>query len=171
MLEVLRKRFAICGLELHPLKTKIVYCKDGSRKGYYENTSFDFLGYTFTRRLCKNRKRNSMFVNFTPAISKEALKSMRLKIRKLQVRRRSGLSIIQLANWLNPLIRGWMSYYGRYYKSALYGMCRHVNKVAVVSRSQKSLQLHFPTVFYRFFNEFLRLGFSYSLVSFTGRNE
>ena len=58
MLEVLTKRFQWCGLELHPLKTKIVYCKDGSRKGHYEHTSFDFLGYTFRRRLCRNNKRN-----------------------------------------------------------------------------------------------------------------
>ncbi|MFA0397142.1 reverse transcriptase domain-containing protein, partial [Vibrio sp. 10N.222.54.C1] len=68
MLEVLRERFAECGLELHPEKTKIVYCKDGSRKGNHEHTIFDFLGYTFRRRLVKNTKRNSMFVSFTPAV-------------------------------------------------------------------------------------------------------
>jgi hypothetical protein len=93
MLATLRKRFQECGLELHPMKTKIVYCKDGSRKGRYENTSFDFLGYTFKRRLCKNSKRNSVFINFTPAVSKVALKSMRLRIRKMRIRMRSDLSI------------------------------------------------------------------------------
>src|SRR5215210_4116284 len=60
-------RLAECGLELHPAKTRIVYCKDGSRKGQYPNTQFDFLGYTFRARVVKNRKRNSLFVNFTPA--------------------------------------------------------------------------------------------------------
>jgi len=144
MLKVLKTRFETCGLELHPLKTKIVYCKDGSRKGRYENTEFDFLGYTFRRRLCKNRKRNSMFVNFTPAVSMAALKSMRLKIRKLRVRMATELSIAQLAKWLNPIINGWIGYYGRFTRSALYGMCRHVNKALVrwARRKFKPLRRH-----------------------------
>ena len=131
MLGMLRQRFEACGLELHSEKTKIVYCKDGSRKGQYKNTAFDFLGYTFRRRLCKNRKRNSMFVNFTPAVSKGALKAMGLKIRKLRVRMRSELNIEQLARWLNPLINGWIAYYGRFSRSGLYPMCRQVNKTLV----------------------------------------
>lgn len=144
MLAILEQRFKACGLELHPLKTKIVYCKDGSRKGRYENTAFDFLGYTFRPRLCKNRKRNSLFVSFTPAVSKGALKSMRLKIRKLRIRMRTELSIEQLAQWLNPIINGWIGYYGRYYRSALYGMCRHLNKALVrwARRKFKSLRWH-----------------------------
>ncbi len=131
MLGMLKQRFEACGLELHSEKTKIVYCKDGSRKGQYNNTAFDFLGYTFRRRLCKNRKRNSMFVNFTPAVSKGALKAMGLKIRKLRVRMRSELNIEQLVRWLNPLINGWIAYYGRFSRSGLYPMCRQVNKTLV----------------------------------------
>lgn len=144
MLEVLKQRFQACGLEIHPLKTSIVYCKDGSRKGRYENTEFDFLGYTFRRRLCKNSKRNSVFVNFTPAVSKISLKSMRLKIRKLRVRMATQLSIAQLAKWLNPIIQGWIGYYGRFCRSALYGMCRHVNKALVrwARRKFKPLRRH-----------------------------
>jgi group II intron reverse transcriptase/maturase len=145
MLAVLEQRFSACGLALHPLKTKIVYCKDGSRKGRYENTAFDFLGYTFRRRLCRNRKRNSLFVNFTPAVSKVALKSMRLKkIRKLRAQKRTELSIEQLAKWLNPIISGWIAYYGRYCRSALYAMCRHVNTMLVrwARRKFKSLRWH-----------------------------
>jgi RNA-directed DNA polymerase len=72
LLSVLASRFEACGLALHPTKTKIAYCKDGSRKGKYENISFDFLGYNFRPRVCRNRKRNSMFVSFTPAVSKVA---------------------------------------------------------------------------------------------------
>ena len=144
MLAVLKERFEACGLEMHPLKTKIVYCKDGSRKGQYENTEFDFLSYTFRRRLCKNRKRNSMFINFTQAVSKSALKSMRLKIRKLRIRMATELSIAQLAKWLNPIINGWIGYYGRFTRSALYGMCRHVNKALVrwARRKFKPLRRH-----------------------------
>jgi len=123
MLELLGRRFNDCGLELHPVKTKIVYCKDGSRKGQYENTNFDFLGYTFRRRLCRKVKRNSVFVSFTPAVSQVALKSMRLKIRKLRVRMATNLGIAQLARWLNPIIHGWIAYYGAYCRSALYATC------------------------------------------------
>ncbi|MDR1139330.1 MAG: reverse transcriptase/maturase family protein [Rickettsiales bacterium] len=72
LLADLQKRFAECGLELHPDKTKIVYCKDGSRRGRYLDTQFDFLGYTFRCWVVKNTKRNSMFVNFIPAVSKVA---------------------------------------------------------------------------------------------------
>ncbi len=142
LLKVLRQRFKECGLELHPEKTKIVYCKDGSRKGQYENTTFDFLGYTFRRRLCRNRKRNSVFVSFTPAVSKGALKSMRLKIRKLRVRMATNMSIAQIAKWLNPLINGWIGYYGSYCRSELYAMSRHVNKALVrwARRKFKSLR-------------------------------
>ncbi len=144
MLAVLKERFEACGLEMHPLKTKIVYCKDGSRKGEYENTEFDFLSYTFRRKQRKNRKRNSMFINFTPAVSKSALKSMRLKIRKLRIRMATELSIAQLAKWLNPIINGWIGYYGRFTRSALYGMCRHVNKALVrwARRKFKPLRRH-----------------------------
>jgi len=144
MLEVLKVRFEGCGLELHPTKTKIVYCKDGSRKGDSEHTSFDFLGYTFMRRVCKNWKRNSLFLSFSPAVSKSALKAMRLKVRKLRVRMKTELSIAQMAKWLNPMINGWINYYGRYYRSALYGMCRHVNKALVrwARRKFKPLRRH-----------------------------
>lgn len=144
MLKVLKQRFEACGLELHPEKTKIVYCKDGSRKGQYEHTAFDFLGYTFRRRVCKNSKRNSLFVNFTPAVSKASLKAMRLKVRKWRVRMRTELSIEEMARWLNPKINGWIAYYGRYYRSALYGMCRHVNKALVrwARRKYKKLRHH-----------------------------
>lgn len=144
MLKVLTQRFEACGLELHPAKTKIVYCKDGSRRGQYDQTSFDFLGYTFRRRLCKNRQRNSLFLNFTPAVSKVSLKAMRLQIRKLRVRMRTELSIEEIAHWLNPKIAGWIAYYGRYTRSALYAMCRHVNKALVrwARRKYKSLRRH-----------------------------
>jgi len=131
MLKVLKQRFQECGLELHPEKTKIVYCKDGKRKGQYENTSFDFLGYTFRRRVCKERKRNRVFVSFNPAVSTVSLKAMRSKIRKLRVRKRTEMSIEQLAQWLNPMINGWFNYYGRYYRSALYRLSHHVNKALV----------------------------------------
>jgi len=104
MLAILRKRFAEGGLEFHPVKTKIVYCKDGSRKGNHEHTQLDFLGYTFRRRVVKNRKHNSLFFSFTPAVSKCSLTGMKRRIRELRVRLHTELSIAQMAKWLNPML-------------------------------------------------------------------
>jgi RNA-directed DNA polymerase len=85
VLAALTERFAACGLAIHPDKTHIVYCKDGSRKEKRPNTKFDFLGYTFRPRVVKNRKRNSLFVNFTPAVSAKALKARAVQRSLLKV--------------------------------------------------------------------------------------
>lgn len=123
----LKIRFEECNLELHPTKTKIVYCKDGSRKGQYAQTEFDFLGYTFRRRLVRNSKHNSVFVNFTPAVSKSALKSMRAETRKRSFRNRPDLELKDIANMYNPVLRGWIGYYGRYHPTALGPVLGHFN--------------------------------------------
>jgi len=137
LLAELTNRFKECGLELHPNKTKIVYCKDGSRRKDYPNTSFDFLGYSFRARLCKNTKRNSMFMNFTPAVSKNALKSMRATTRKYNLRNRTDLSLREIARWYNPILQGWLNYYGKYSRSALYPVWRHFNKTLVAWAMRK----------------------------------
>ena len=137
LLQALKERFTECGLELHPDKTKIVYCKDGSRKGQYQNTSFDFLGYTYRARVCKNSKRNSLFINFTPAVSKAALKSMRETTRKYDLRNRTDLSLKDIARWYNPKLQGWMNYYGKYSRSAMYPTLRHFNKTLVAWAMRK----------------------------------
>lgn len=124
-------RFAECKLEMHPTKTKIVYCKDGSRKGRYPNIQFDFLGYTFRPRTVKNRKRNSMFVSFTPAVSKAAQKSMRQTTRKLNYRNRTELSLADIARLHNPILRGWLEYYGKFAPSGMYPVLRHFNRSLV----------------------------------------
>jgi RNA-directed DNA polymerase len=142
LLSELKTRFEECGLELHPDKTKIVYCKDGSRKKEYPNKSFDFLGYTFRARPCKNTKRNSIFSNFTPAVSKGALKLMRATTRKYDLRNRTDLKLTDIARWYNPILQGWLNYYGKYNRSALYPVWRHFNKsmVAWAMRKYKSLK-------------------------------
>jgi len=135
ILAALEKRFSECGLELHPEKTKIVYCKDDRRTGDHPNTSFDFLGYTFRPRSVKSQKPGTLFVGFTPAVSRSALKSMRSEIRWF--RRRSDFSLSEIARLLNPKLRGWMAYYGRYYPSAMYAVWRHFNTTLVAWAMQK----------------------------------
>lgn len=144
LLQALTKRFLECELELHPDKTQIVYCKDGARRKDYPNTSFKFLGYTFRARLCKNTKRNSMFMNFTPAVSKEAVKAMRAKTKKCNWRNRTELSLVDIAQRYNPVLQGWLNYYGRYTRSELYSVWRHFNKtlVAWAMRKYKRLKGH-----------------------------
>lgn len=123
----LQARLAVCSLELHPTKTKIVYCKDGKRKGTYPNVKFDFLGYCFRPRLVKRARDNTLFCGFNPAVSPAALKAMRAAIRGLGIRHRTDLSMADIARRINPLLRGWIGYYGRYAPSALYPLLRYVN--------------------------------------------
>jgi len=125
--EALEKRFAECGLQLHPEKTKVVYCKDDDRRGNSKNESFDFLGYSFRARRSKNRF-GKFFVNFSPAVSNAATKASREEIRRWQLRCRIDRWIDDLARMFNPVIRGLITYYGRYYKSALYPALRYLDQ-------------------------------------------
>lgn len=131
------KRFSECGLELHPEKSKIVYCKDGSRRKNYENIRFDFLGYRFQPRLVKNSKRDSMFVSFTAAASPVALKAIRTQIRRDNIRNRTDLSLQEIADWYNSRLIGWINYYGKYSRSALYPIFWHFNKTLVAWAMRK----------------------------------
>ena len=139
----LKGRFSECGLELHPEKTKIVYCKDDDRRGNYPNESFDFLSYTFRARRSKNRW-GEYFVNFSPAVSNQATKRIRQTIRGWSLHRRSDKSLDDLARMFNPMIRGWINYYSRFYKSALYPTLRHLNRILArwAGRKYKGLGRH-----------------------------
>ena len=122
----LQARLTECRLELHPTKTKIVYCRDAKRRGKYPNVTFDFLGYCFRPRLVQN-SRYTLFCGFTPAVSVSAMTAMRTTIRELGLRHRTELSMADIARQINPLLRGWIAYYGRYTPSALNPMLRYVN--------------------------------------------
>jgi RNA-directed DNA polymerase len=120
-------RLQECRLELHPEKTKVVYCKDDDRRGNYPSQKFDFLGYTFRPRRSKNRH-GKYFINFTPAVSDKASKAIRAEIRSWKLHLRSDKAIADLARMFNPIIRGWLQYYGRYYRSALYPLMRQLDR-------------------------------------------
>jgi RNA-directed DNA polymerase len=114
------------GLRLHPDKTKIVYCKDSNRRGDHEHTAFTFLGYTFRPREAR-RKDGKRFVSFSPAVSSQVLKAKHDRLREIRIHRKTNLSLNDLAAILNPIVGGWMDYYGHYYRSALYPLLRHLN--------------------------------------------
>jgi RNA-directed DNA polymerase len=133
----LKVRLAECHLELHPTKTKIVYCKDGTRKGTYPNVKFDFLGYGFRPRSVMSSRDNRLFCGFNPAASVSALKAMRATIRELNFRNRSQLSLGDIAQRLNPILRGWIEYYGRYAPSGLDPVLRYVNQTLLAWAMRK----------------------------------
>jgi group II intron reverse transcriptase/maturase len=107
--QAIEGRMVEVGLRLHPAKTRIVYCKDANRRGAHPDTSFTFLGYTFRPRGAKDR-RGDVFTAFLPAISKDALKRLSRTVRRWRIHRRLDLSWAELAEMINPVVRGWMSY-------------------------------------------------------------
>jgi len=124
------KRLAECHLELHSEKTKIVYCKDDRRRGSYPNEKFDFLGYTFRPRGAVDR-RGKLFVGFNPAVSQDSAKSMRQAMRTWKMHRRADKELQDLSRMYNPVIRGWVNYYGKYYKTGLYPTFHHLNRTLI----------------------------------------
>ncbi|HUS89263.1 MAG TPA: group II intron reverse transcriptase/maturase [Desulfosporosinus sp.] len=139
----LSQRLKECGLELHPDKTRIVYCKDDNRSENHAETSFDFLSYTFQPRRAKDRY-GKFFISFIPAVSNKAAKYMRQTIRQWRIQLKSGSSLEDIARAFNPVLRGWINYYGRFYKSKVYQVLRHMNQVLVqwARRKYKKLENH-----------------------------
>jgi RNA-directed DNA polymerase len=122
----LEARMEEVGLRLHPDKTKLVYCKDSRRRSSAEHMSFKFLGYTFAPRKARYPD-GKAFTSFLPAVSPEALKVMGQQVREWRIHRRTRLELIELADWINPIVTGWMTYYGRFYRSQLYPFLRRIN--------------------------------------------
>jgi len=139
----IRERFEACGLELHPEKTKIVYCADSNRKGIYQVRQFTFLVYTFRQRKTVN-KHGQLFMNFVPAVSRDALRHMRQTIRRWKLQFRCNQDLSQIARQINPVLRGWLNYYGKFHRSAMDVVWRHMNLHLVrwMMRKYKTLQKH-----------------------------
>jgi RNA-directed DNA polymerase len=139
----LEDRFRECKLELHPVKTRIVYCKSSNHRQDYPVVNFDFLGFTFHPRFAKSRE-GKYFIAFSPAVSSAAGKAMRQQSRRWNLHRRTDLSLEDLSKRFSPVIRGWINYYGRFYRSALYPTLRHLNDILVrwAMRKFKRLRHH-----------------------------
>lgn len=139
----LKDRLMECRLELNPTKTRIVYCKDDERRGDHPETKFDFLGYTFRARKSKN-KYGKYFINFTPAVSNRASKAMQQTIHGWRMHLKPDKILEDLSRMFNPVIRGWINYYGHFYKSELYSVLKHMNRALVrwVQRKYKKYEIH-----------------------------
>ena len=139
----LKQRFKECGLELHPDKTRIVYCKDDNRSENHAEVTFDFLGYTFRARRSKSRY-GKYFIGFNPAVSNKAVKHMRQTIRHWRIYRKTVSKLEDIASEVNPVLRGWINYYGHFCKSQMYPVYRHMNKNLTLwaRRKYKTLKSH-----------------------------
>lgn len=137
------KRLAQVGLELNLDKTRIVYCKDSNRPGSHEHEQFTFLGYTFRPRLARNRS-GKVFVSFIPAVSNDAAKAMRRAIKRWRLHLWSGKTLADLAQAINSIVRGWIGYYGRFYRTELIRTLRRINEYLVrwAMRKFKRLRGH-----------------------------
>ncbi len=138
----LHNRFNKCNLELHSVKTKIIFCNNSRYKMEYPNKKFDFLGYTFRDRWIMNPETKVKFLGFNPGASNTAIKSMRAKTRSLNIRNRTDLSLEQIAKFYNPIIRGWLEYYGKYNKASLDPVLRHINLTIIAWAMRKYKQLN-----------------------------
>lgn len=126
-LSQIKNRMENIGLELHPTKTKIVYCKDCRRTGNYPNVKFDFLGYSFQPRTSKSKRTKGLFLGFDCAISISSKKSIADKLEELKFHRMTYKSVVGIAQSLNPMIRGWINYYGKFRPSMLHKVFKLLN--------------------------------------------
>jgi len=134
------ERLAQVGLELNLDKTRIVYCKDANRTGSHEHERFTFLGYTFRPRRVQNR-RGQLFVSFCPAVGDEAAKEIGRTIKRWRLHLWSGKTLADLAREINPIVQGWVNYYGRFYPSWLARLLRRINHYLVRWAMQKYKRL------------------------------
>ena len=130
LLAAIGDRMVEVGLRLHPNKTRIVYCKDGRRRGESDHVAFTFLGFTFRARAARSRA-GATFTGFLPAVSKQALSAMRARVRRWRLHLRTHIALDDLARQVNPVLRGWMQYYGAFYRSALDPLLKRINSYLV----------------------------------------
>ena len=142
--KALQARLKDCGLELHPEKTRLVYCADGFRRRKTgRSKEFKFLGFDFKARKAKSKRTSKSFMSFQPGVSKSATKAMKHKIKHVwDLRKRVHLSINELAELINPTVRGWLNYYGKFYKTAMYTICKYLNQTLALWARRKFKRLY-----------------------------
>jgi RNA-directed DNA polymerase len=128
MREAVARRLVEVGLELHPDKTRIVYCKNSNRCGTYEHVSFTFCGYTFRPRKAYNKSRKVAFTGFLPAVSPEKLTAMSRRVSSWRIHRRVNLTLDDLAPGINQVLRGWLAYFTAFYSTAVSPLCQRIDR-------------------------------------------
>ena len=126
--DAVARRLVEVGLELHPDKTRIVYCKDSNRRETYEQVSFTFCGYTFRPRKAYNQRRHVAFTGFMPAVSAGKLTLMSRRVASWRIHRRVNLTLDDLAAGINQVLRGWLAYFTTFYPSAVSPLCDRIDR-------------------------------------------
>jgi len=126
--DAVARRLVSVGLELHPDKTRIVYCKDSRRRETYEEISFTFCGYTFRPRKAYNKRTGEVFTGFLPAASPEKLTAMSRRVASWRLHRRTTLDLEELAPGINLVLRGWLAYFTAFYPTAVIPFCQRVDR-------------------------------------------
>jgi RNA-directed DNA polymerase len=127
VLASIAERMGEVGLELHPTKTRIIYCRDSNRRGGHEDIAFDFLGYTFMARAAVNKRTGAEFSSFAPAMSRDKVIEKNQEVRKWRMHRHVNDTLADLAEWINPIVRGWMTYWGHFHRAQMHGLLRRIN--------------------------------------------
>jgi RNA-directed DNA polymerase len=125
------QRLVEVGLRLHPAKTRVVYCKDSNRRGEHEHVSFEFLGYAFRPRRARNKRKGVRFTSFLPAMSRGKLVEKGREVRRWRLHRRVNDSLDDLAEAINPIVRGWMNYWGWFGQTRMYPLLKRINTYLV----------------------------------------
>jgi group II intron reverse transcriptase/maturase len=124
----IEKRFTTCKLKLNMEKTRIVFCKSGYRLPKYDETSFDFLGFTFRPRVSMNSMTKALFTGFIPAISKKSVMKIHETIRSWKLTSKVSMNINDLASFVNPVIQGWINYYSKFNKTEFRKVMDYLNE-------------------------------------------
>jgi retron-type reverse transcriptase len=143
LLMSISSRLQACLLTMHPDKSKVVYCQDSNRQQKHPQTQFTFLGFTFRPRAAVNRQ-GKKFTSFLPAVSKEAMKGMRQRIRDWKLNRQTSATLERLARQYNPILRGWWNYYGKFYQTEMLKLRNYINQrlATWVQRKHRRLRRH-----------------------------
>ena len=126
--DAVARRLVAVGLELHPDKTRIVYCKDSRRRGTFEEISFTFCGYTFRPRRAYNSRTGEVFTGFLPAVAPEKLALMSRRVASWRLHRRTTLDLEDLAAGVNIVLRGWFGYFTAFYPNAVIPLCQRIDR-------------------------------------------
>jgi retron-type reverse transcriptase len=126
--DAVARRLADVGLELHPDKTRIVYCKQDGREGSHEHTSFTFLSYTFRPRRAWRKNRGEAFTGFLPAASRERVTEFSRRMHDKRLHRRTNQTLNDLATDINPEVAGWLAYFTEFYPTVAIPPCRHIDR-------------------------------------------
>jgi RNA-directed DNA polymerase len=141
MLNQISKRFEKCQLSLHPIKTRIVSCRPGNRGERRENVKFEFLGFEFKQRSTISRE-GQRFRSFLPGVGEATLARMKRVIKwEWKIRLRSDFELKEIATQINPVIRGWINYYGKFYGSEMRKLGRYLDEELARWLSRKHLRL------------------------------